>query len=382
MCSIRINNMIKYLYKTIFVLFFLVILNDILKCQKLHAIVVSDTEDSQIDAACFKDKEVVGAELTTISQVLGVSLKLTEIFGEEFKVQRIINSINNIRCSKNDVIFFYYSGHGARSRSGNSKWPQMSINLNDIDNRSSYYLPLSKVIKLIKQKSPGLMIVIADCCNNVSDVVLPDVISKGQTTVKDNVKLVEVYKNLFLLPKGEVVVSSSMAGEYSIAYKDQASLFTSKYFRSIADALNGNILANWNSVLDNARSLTKKQADSHGQSQTPQFEINIRNTPTPDPNVPVFTKIELINSLLNRDKRQDQRLRLVDEITNKCFTSPDVIVETFAKDQQTLIERESARRFVLRLATSSSIVKVIKLKENKDSSGKFEKLTIYEIVKL
>ena len=369
-------------YKWIIPIVFLLAIQINASGQTLHSIVIADTYDKQLEGPCFSDKETVLAELATISQVLNLKHSNKEIQGEEFKIENIISSISNISCSNNDVLFFYYTGHGARSKVNNSKWPQMSINLYDIDDKSEYYLSLQKVIELLEAKKPRLLIVVADCCNNISNVVLPDISVKGQTTVKDDNKLTEVYKNLFLKPKGKVIVSSSGPGQFSIAYADQASVFTLNYFKSIAAALNGNIKANWTSVLEISKTLTSKQASLAGQNQTPQYEINISNNINPTPPKPKKDLIASINSLVDKQKSPSQRLRLISSVLKTAFSDENALVETYAKDSKTLVERETAKEFIMRLATSSAVVKVIELKSKKNTNGKFKKLTTYEIIKL
>lgn len=353
-----------------------------IKAQTMHAIIVANTFDYSIGSACATDYNIVYSEIKNIAQILHYNDNLVAFQDYDFSKENVETAIEKMQCANNDVIFFYYSGHGARAVNDNSKWPQMSFNSNNkIDNRN--YVPLLKVFKQLKNKQPRLLIVIADCCNSVSNKVLPKNVMKGQTTVSDDEAPERVYKSLYNDLSGTILVSSSKPGEPSIALTDQNSLFTVKFFEAMADALNGKIKCDWETLLSESGKRTSDFSDS---KQNPQCEIKVQssNVPTPIPVPPVNdSPIALINELVNRKKNSVvDRINMINSVENNAFSSKNVVIETYAPNQTTLLNRETVDTFVKRLATTASVVRVIEIKSEKDASGKFESLKVHEIVKI
>ncbi|MGV8136008.1 MAG: caspase family protein [Mangrovibacterium sp.] len=358
----------------------LFLIPNFVRAQTLHAIVVANTFDENIGSACEGDCGNVFTEIKNIAQVLNYKDNLVVVQDFDFSKQKLENAISNLQCNSNDVVLFYYTGHGARAVDDNSQWPQMSLNQNgENDNRN--YVPLLRVFNLLQEKNPRLLIVLADCCNNVSQRVLPQNVTKGQTTVSDESNLVQVYRSLYNDLSGTVLASSSKPGETSIALKDQFSLFTINFFESMADALNGEMECNWNNLLS---ACEKRTSDFSNAKQNPQFEIRVIGKDTPVPNPPVENEsVALLNKLVDRNNNTPiERLRMIESISGRVFSSKGVVVETYAANSKTLLNRETADMFVKRLAATDSVVKVIEIDSEKDESGKLKSLKVSEIVKI
>lgn len=350
------------------------------KAQTLHAIVIANTFDESIGSACAGDCGNVFTEIKNIAQVLNYKDNLVVLQDYDFSKQKLEEAITNLQCNTNDVVLFYYTGHGARAENDNSQWPQMSFNQND-ENDSRNYVPLLRVFNQLKEKNPRLLIVLADCCNNISEQVLPQNVSKGQTTVSDESNLVQVYKSLYNDLSGTILVSSSKPGEISIALKDQFSLFTINFFGSMADALNGKIEGNWNKLLS---ACEKRTSNFSNGKQNPQFEINVISKDAPVPNPPSENEpVALLNKLVDRNNNNPlERLRMIESVSVRVFSSKNAVVETYAANNKTLLNRETADAYVKRLATTVSVVKVIEIDSEKDESGKLKSLRVSEIVEI
>ncbi|WP_366144106.1 caspase family protein [uncultured Bacteroides sp.] len=81
-----------------------------------------------------------------------------------------------------DVVFFYYSGHGTRSMHDKSDYPQMCLGLSV--NRQSEMISVEGLDREIAKKKPRLRLTISDCCNSVGENVSPKLeISKGASVV-------------------------------------------------------------------------------------------------------------------------------------------------------------------------------------------------------
>lgn len=377
---------------------------NIVLSQTLHSIIVANTIDTAISSACIFDQQSVLYEIQTIAQVLNYKNNCKTIQDNEFKKNIIEKTVNDLQCDSDDVIFFYYTGIGARAIEDNSKWPQLSINING-ENNNENYLPLLKIFNLLKKKNPGLLIVIADCDNKaneklhpnsidiqtpkVKENVYPIKLSKGETIIENISLLKEIYKNLFMTQKGTILISSSKPGESSVVFKDEGSLFTINYFRALTKTLSGEMECSWDSLLSRSKEMTKSIAQVFNEIQEPQYELNlIKVTDT----IPLTSGdlMKIVNGLLDSTKSPSERIKMINIVQEKVFKNRQVMVEIVhiekinKMNSQSLIETvgfESAYLFLQRLATSNSIIKVSEENSEKDINGKYSKLTILEIIK-
>ena len=351
-----------------------------LRAQTIHSIIFANTfAEEKIASACKIDKDRVMLELKTISRVLKYELKQEVYADYDFSVENLKNSIGNLVCSPNDIVFFYFSGHGARAKNDVSDWPQLNLNPQN-ENRDENYFPLEKVDRIIKEKGARLTIVLGDCCNSASPIVSPKLINKGQTTV-DNIDSPDVvYSGLFGDCAGNVLISSSSKGEFSLALQDQGGLFTLSYFSGVEKALKGEIQPNWNSVLNIAKSLTTEFTIKNNVAmQTPQYVVNVnrRDTP-PDPPRPIPNDyLSALESLLDKSLTAGKRIQLINPVHNQVFTT-NAIVETVGKDMKTILDREASLSFVKRIAISAFIVNINEVSVKKDDNGKISYLRVHE----
>ncbi len=357
-------------------LFFIAIA--VIQAQTIHCLIFANTFDEKIGSSCTVDKDKVMVELRTISRVLNYQLK-EQIFSEyDFTIENLKTSLNTLVCSPDDVVFFYFSGHGARAVNDMSDWPQLNLNPLGL-NRDENYFPLEQVDGILKGKGARLCIVFGDCCNNPSKIVTPKLANKGQTVVEEVNSPEKVYSSLFGEYSGDVLISSSSRGEFSLALEDQGGLFTLSYFRGVENALNGEIQPSWDSVLTKAKSLTTEFVVNHStQKQTPQFLVTVtkKNSPPrpPEPNGDYLSDLE---SILDKSLTPGKRIQMINPVHNKVFAS-NAIVETVGKDMKTILDRETSLGFVKRMATSAFIVSINEVSVKKDNRGMVTFLRVHE----
>ena len=85
-----------------------------------------------------------------------------------------------------------------------------------------------------------------------------------------------------------------------------------------------------------------------------------------------------LSALLDKSKSMDWRMDQADYLAGKYFTA-DAKVATVARNGSTIIEYESAREFLRRIASSSFIKQVNIVKELADNQGKRTYLKVQEI---
>lgn len=256
-------------YKVCFTLFLfcftLFLRQNSVEAANLHAIIVCDTQADTIGTSVEADLLRVQQEIVKISQNTGLETKL-KIFQKNQVNDHILSYLDQQTVAADDVVFFFFSGHGYRTESkGANFWPNL------------YFTPIKRgvdfyqVTQSIVEKKPRLLIAIADCCNNIlNEEYAPPLLKKSGLALRAQSKNYTKinYQHLFLKKKGVILVSSSEPGEFSWATKS-GGLYTLAFFEALNKEVNASHLPEWSVILDNA-SLKVMRRDI---GQTPQYEL-------------------------------------------------------------------------------------------------------------
>lgn len=226
--------------------------------QKMHVILVINTEEAGRNTDRSADYEQMRRFWEEAAQYTGVQLSLTHLGNRQFYSGDVLRSCQNINATSKDIVIFYFSGHGANDRS--SKWPIMALH--------DKALRMSDVVRTLREKNPKFLMVMADCCNSHYN-------SNALPPVQANPQDAKLYKDLFLNFKGkkQILVSASSPGEYSYSHLRHGSYWGICFreaFRRAAD--NSNRSIGWQQLLESGKTLAGKATS---ERQTAQFEIII-----------------------------------------------------------------------------------------------------------
>jgi hypothetical protein len=344
-----------------------------------HSIIFAETDDAKIGRSVFQDYDKMLVELATMASANDMTLKEYHHIDAQSSKDNAIKVLNNLQVGSQDVVFFYYSGHGARATNDATKFPQIMLGHSDGE-----FLSLSNIDKMIQAKNPKLRIVMADCCNSILQGLSPKSLSGGVTHLKNNTT--ENYKNLISRLSGNIIVCSSSVGEPSAAY-DDGGAFTTAFLTELQKILL-TTQATWQVLLENTKVATFNRA-----RHTPLFDIQVRtvNQPTPTPaNTPTTiisttgnsaTYLNTFLSLADTRKGLSERIGMITGVLNQTFATPDAKVEIVGKNGQTLVHRERAEDFIKRLATLRNLVNLVEIEVQKDSNGKITAIKLHEIYK-
>ncbi len=222
----------------------------------LHAVIVADTNDKNIGKSVDIDRKKLEKFLPSIAKNTGLTLKAQSIYGHRLTRKSVATALNQLSVRPNDVVIFYYSGHGGRMSSKRTKWPSMVIERSLLD--------FDWIIAALKRKNPRFFMAIADSCNNVLDKYSPS---------RDfflGTPKPESYRQLFLNYRGNVVVSSSKPGQYSWGTSQYGGLFTRAFLGSLNKEL-ASSNPKWQNIMQRADEPIKVRQ----YVQEPQYELNI-----------------------------------------------------------------------------------------------------------
>jgi hypothetical protein len=133
----------------------------------IHLLSVADVNDPQIGEGCDVDQKNFRLFLESVSQKSRMSLNVVgELKGSEFQLASIRKAVASVVPSDDDVVVFYYSGHGFRDAEKTSSWPAIFLGFGPTGGPDG--LDIDAVYQSLRQSGPRMLMVIVDCCNNVA----------------------------------------------------------------------------------------------------------------------------------------------------------------------------------------------------------------------
>ena len=172
-------------------------------------------------------------EIKFIEAATETKVHVKEILDENLTLRTIRNWIRTENVQPQDVIIFYYSGHGFRTKTNSTVWPSIYFP------HKEEWLDMYQLIKEFSAKPASLYIIIADCCNNFVKIKSPlnsCQFSKKNEMFKITQKTSSSYKKLLLENYGLIIASGAIPGKISWA-TDKGSIFTNAFIDNIHSEL-------------------------------------------------------------------------------------------------------------------------------------------------
>ncbi len=395
----------------------------VMQAQTIHWLTFIDTNDASVgemdknaQALLFnRFRNVVNAALASY----GYTADNQEYFGNQLTPQNCVKAIKSLRCDKDDIIFFYYIGHGTHAGKEKNKFPQMLMG-RDWD-REREFIPLKWVGDTLKTFGARLCVTIGMCCNPIQIASAKDrptfssssfAYNTGNTYLSD----IEVDRilSLFLESKGSIIQATASVGELSwgYAFKDMGRIDTFTRFLILQfDEMmkKGNTLT-WNSFLstigNNVSALQREvvsmdprisadaQQNGYSPYQTPFNEIDIvscnrpvihKETPEPkkpDPKIDDDMTVEdlmekCLSYLSNNNNPRDKRESMAEDV-KKLFSSNAIVKILSQDDDNYVVNRKNARSYIDIISTSTILLNVNYVDMDFDSKGLIKVLKVKE----
>ena len=208
---------------------------------KFILLIAANTVDPTIGMGCKTDMQAVRELFAKLCGEMDFNYIELIIQGEDYGKQNVLESINLISPGYNDIVVFYYSGHGfSYERDGAKPYPQIDLRSHPasdkIDVVNAFTANLADLFEMIKERGARLNIVIGDCCNSFIDFKRK---AKGgdSALLNERKKPVVVNKTsgeaLFCDYTASILVASASKGEYAVADDELGSLFTYNFSESL-----------------------------------------------------------------------------------------------------------------------------------------------------
>ena len=240
------------------------------KQTKLFLLLVANTNDKKIGKTCAVDQKNIYDTYKEIAEFLEIPLEAKVISGDEFSKVNVDNAINSfIRPAPNDIVVFYYTGHGFNEDRGNYRFPYLDLRDKSFqDFGGPYTLNMETIFQRIKTKGARLNLVLSDCCNNDPSQA-PNMTSEDPET---KVSSIGWDKNkciaLFMNPRRmSLLATAAQKGELSAGNISEGGFFTSNFLQSLEKHI-GKLRTTavplepvWNSVIGAATNETTVRAN-------------------------------------------------------------------------------------------------------------------------
>ena len=360
---------------------------------KFRVIIFADTNDEKLGTGFDKNIELIQDELGVITSALDMVNDYEEDVYEQYECNsaKVKQVIQNFRCGPNDIVAFFYFGHGTRSAQDKSEFPQMCLGERD----QSKFIPLEDVHNALVRKGGRFTLVMGDCCNNVAGPSITPkmgVLAAASSSEFSPTQKAAIRK-LFLGSKGSLMISGSKKNEFSIYNTFMGGFMLRSFIEALEEHTSATSNPDWNICLnkmhDKVVEMSKETVRHHSDwpIQHPQWlnKVNGGGTPpqpNPNPNPkPVVKPGDLLSALTNIANDQNDRgyrINLRNKVLNEFFAS-NAKVETVGRNGTTSLSDESAKDFIARISTASRLRNFVIHEKRTDSSGRVIYLKLHEI---
>lgn len=357
--------------------------------QTLHSLIVGATDDFKIGKGITRNLINMNKIIQDVVGVLDCEFE-QEIFDHSKCTKaNVTNWINNLDIDPEDVVFFFYSGHGGRALNDTDIFPQMCMN--DPSNQA-LYLPVSHVEDMISKKKPRLAIIITECCNSENPGIKIKPLFAMSTDEYSSVKEYDAkaLRDLFFNTKGIVKISSSKPKEYSWIYDSTDAYGGGMFVNNFIDSFNDAVIykklpANWSAIFNDTHDKVFA-IDIHKDGKIYKQEpiAYIGDSKQKDKPIDIVkrdktgTLFQALQYLVNDEINVDTRLSMMENVKQRHFT-PNAKVATIASNGTTIVDYENIDTFLKRIILSPYI-KQISILEG-ENEGKNSLIKVHELRK-
>ena len=369
-----------------------------LNAQTIHWLTFVDTQDYAVGDADVLGRKVLYSRfihlVNTALTEKGYTSNIQDFYDDRLNPENCRKAVKELTCGPEDIIVFYYIGHGMHmtTDADDDPYPHMLLGCNL--GEASKFVPLTGVHEALKGKGARLVATIGMCCNNemkpATSTEPAFVVNYGNASLTDT-QMSSIQK-MFLGNEGDFILASATAGQSSYAdstplgYMDLFTANTVGMFERQSET--GEL--SWENLFKDVKEMVN---DATEGEQTPIFESNLSDAEqvaggTTSP-VTISSNLEEVDAIcneltrnfdfvINKDQPLDQRLATSQEI-RKMF-APDAVVRVMGQDGDVVVDKEKIDAFLSRISTSRILLKVAPV-EYKAADSQITSLKVKEYYK-
>lgn len=236
---------------------------------KMHLLLVADTLDKSIGYAGKSDLKLIRETFEQLSQKMGITknnFNFRLFAGKQFERKPILDAIKLLKPGANDIVIFYYVGHGFRVDTTET-FPHIKSTNNNHDSATIVKNSIrmkEEVFDVLKKKNARFNLVVSDCCN--SDIEKPRKTGPALPKQRGDDTWELEYKNTRDLFMSKVPVSimitAAKNGEKAICSRDLNSAYLSFALINTLKEYTAKLKTNvsWKQLLEAAKAGTSRYA--------------------------------------------------------------------------------------------------------------------------
>lgn len=228
------------------------------KNMKIHLLLVSDTTDPKIGKSCVRNINTMENFYRGLAQYIGCPINIRKVMGPSYNKNNVLSEIKLLLPGSNDILIFFYSGHGYRKNSDPRRYPYFDLRANDSQDYLVETMNLEDVQNALQNKSARLTIVMSDCCNSYVDASNPiaaNPVNKKSLNLAWDEKNV---RSLFLDPaRKTIMATASDSTQYAFMATDYGGLFSYSLNNALTSSVTKAVVSpTWFTILDATRNET------------------------------------------------------------------------------------------------------------------------------
>lgn len=230
----------------------------------LHLLVVANTFDQNIGSACAMDMRRAIKFFQDLKEFLGIRFVFDTIAGKRYNLTEVEKAIEKLKnAGTNDIIVFYYTGHGFRQKDDNRRPPYIDLrpnydeNPNNLNSKS-----LADIFQSISGMKARFKLILADCCNDMSKTysvkAKPPSVTKGFSLSGSLQNAADLFLNA---KRMSILATGANPGQRSICNDNFGGFFSYNFLNAIEGQLSFlNNNANWDKIMEESMIKTRKLA--------------------------------------------------------------------------------------------------------------------------
>ncbi len=246
------------------------------KSTRLILLLVANIRDPVIGSSCQMDKDRTLATFRLLTSMVGIQMDTIIISGNNYNKDNVVKAIDALRPTPNDIVVFYYSGHGFRKPKDSRRFPYIDLRAAVDNTYMVNSLNVEDILTSIRKKGARLNLVITDCCNtkvtdhNAKGMAIPRTKVLGLELFQENVR------TLFFNPNPTSVIATAADVDQKASSNDGFGGFFSYFFKQSMEENLGYLKKNvsWDEVLLGAQAQTERKA-RHTYCDSPYVAANI-----------------------------------------------------------------------------------------------------------
>lgn len=246
------------------------------KNTRLILLAVANINEPEIGPSCLKDMNRIVETFAKLTDFMGIKFESKTISGNDYNKENVEKQLSSLTPTINDIVVFYYSGHGFRKPKDNRRFPYLDLRPKQDKTYMVNSINVEDIYDSIRKKGARLNLVIGDCCN--TDVTASNAIGKPLPRKKGFSMTwnLENCRALFLNPAPRsILVTAADRGQKAASNNDFGGFF-SYFFKSSMENQLGFFKknVNWDNVLNETKKNTITKAE-HTYCDSPYIPENI-----------------------------------------------------------------------------------------------------------